>query len=295
MQDNAPPISDALRRDLLTAQQNEITEHHIYLRLADREKDPKNAEIMRHIARDERRHYDFFRGYTGADVPPNDTLVRWYLFLSVALGLTFSIKLMERGEERAQVSYDHIAESIPEARRVAEDEDRHEAELIAMIDEERLRYVGSVVLGLNDALVELTGALAGLTLALANVRLIGMAGLITGIAASMSMAASEYLSTKSEQSGQDPTKAAVYTGIAYVFTVVFLIFPYFVLGSYFGALAWTLINAILIIVIFTYYVSVAQDVPFRRRFSEMAGISLGVAALSFFIGFLVREFLGIEV
>lgn len=288
-------LSDVLRSDLRIAQQNEITEHHIYLRLADRQKDPQNAEILRHIAQDERRHHDFFREYTGEDATPNQLRVRWYTLLAAALGLTFSIKLMERGEERAQVSYDRIAESIPEARHVADDEERHEAELIGMIDEERLRYVGSVVLGLNDALVELTGALAGLTLALANVRLIGMAGLITGIAASMSMAASEYLSTKSEQSGQDPTKAAVYTGIAYVFTVLFLIFPYFVLGSYLGALVWTLINAILIIVIFTYYVSVAQDVPFRRRFLEMAGISLGVAALSFFIGFLVREFLGIEV
>ena len=295
MPDDAAPLSDALRSDLLKAQGNEITEHHIYLRLADREKDPKNAEVLRHIARDERRHYDFFRRHTGADVVPNWTQVRWYVFLAAAFGLTFSIKLMERGEERAQVSYDRIAEALPEDRGVADDEEAHEAQLIGMIDEERLRYVGSVVLGLNDALVELTGALAGFTLALANVRLIGMAGLITGIAASLSMAASEYLSTKSEQSEQDPTKAAVYTGIAYVFTVLFLIFPYFVLGSYLAALAWTLLNAILVIVVFTYYVSVAQDVPFRRRFTEMAGISLGVAALSFFIGFLVREFLGIEV
>lgn len=295
MPNDVAPLSDALRADLMLAQRNEITEHHIYLRLADREKDPKNAEVLRHIAHDEQRHYGFFRRYTGQDVAPNQALVRWYVFLAAVLGLTFSIKLMERGEERAQISYDHIAEAIPEARRVAADEDAHEAELIAMIDEERLRYVGSMVLGLNDALVELTGALAGLTLALANVRLIGMAGLITGIAASMSMAASEYLSTKSEQSEQDPTKAAVYTGIAYVFTVLFLIFPYFVLSNYLVALAWTLLNAILIIVIFTYYVSVAQDVPFRRRFTEMAGISLGVAALSFAIGFLVREFLGIEV
>lgn len=295
MPENVMSISDALRADLLAAQGNEITEHHIYLRLADRERDPKNAEVLRHIAQDERRHYDYFRTLTGQDVAPRAGMVRWYVFLAVAFGLTFSVKLMERGEARAQAAYGRIAGAFPEAGRIAEDEEVHENQLIGMIDEERLRYVGSVVLGLNDALVELTGALAGFTLALANVRLIGMAGLITGIAASLSMAASEYLSTKSEQGGQDPTKSAIYTGIAYVFTVLFLIFPYFVLGSYLLALAWTLLNAIVVIVVFTYYVSVAQDVPFRRRFLEMAGISLGVAALSFFIGFLVREFLGIEV
>jgi VIT1/CCC1 family predicted Fe2+/Mn2+ transporter len=47
--------------------------------------------------------------------------------------------------------------------------------------------------------VELTGALSGLTLAFRNTRLIAMAGLITGIAASLSMAGSEYLATKSEE------------------------------------------------------------------------------------------------
>ena len=94
---------------------------------------------------------------------------------------------------------------------------------------------------------------------------------------------------------RDPAKSAVYTGLAYVFTVLFLIFPYFVLGGYLAALVWTLLNAIIVIVVFTYYVSVAQEVPFRRRFAEMAGISLGVAALSFLIGYLVRTVLGIEV
>ena len=46
-----------------------------------------------------------------------------------------------------------------------------------MLDEERLRYIGSVVLGLNDALIELTGALAGLTLALQNTQLNLLLGL----------------------------------------------------------------------------------------------------------------------
>lgn len=83
-----------------------------------------------------------------------------------------------------------------------------------------------MVLGLNDALVELTGVLAGLTLALQNTRLVAMTGFITGIAASLSMSASEYLSAKSEEGPQDPLKASIYTGSAYVLTVLFLIFPY---------------------------------------------------------------------
>ena len=42
----------------------------------------------------------------------------------------------------------------------------NESALLQLLDEEKLRYTGSIVLGLNDVLVELTGALAGLTLAL---------------------------------------------------------------------------------------------------------------------------------
>ena len=69
-------------------------------------------------------------------------------------------------------------------------EQEHEAALIELIDEERLRYISSMVLGLNDALVELTGALAGFTFALGNTTTIAMAGFITGSAATLSMAAS---------------------------------------------------------------------------------------------------------
>ena len=161
-----------------------------------------------------------------------------------------------------------------------------------MLDEERLRYVGSVVLGLNDALVELTGALAGLTLAFQNTRLIALSGLITGISASVSMAASEYLSTRTEKTEKNPIRAAVYTGIAYVITVALLILPYLLLQNYLVCLAITLATAVLIIAVFNYYISVARGESFRRRFLEMAGVSLAVASLSFVVGFLIRQIPG---
>jgi VIT1/CCC1 family predicted Fe2+/Mn2+ transporter len=202
---------------------------------------------------------------------------------------------MEKGEGDTQVVYRGISAFVPDAEQIAEDEDEHEKQLINLIDEERLTYIGSMVLGLNDALVELTGALAGLTLALQHTRLITMTGFITGIAASFSMAASEYLSTKSEEGSRDPLKAAVYTGSAYVLTVLFLIFPYLLFVNYYFCLGFTLFNAILVILIFTFYISVAKEIPFRERFIEMASISLGIAALTFIIGLLVRMFMDVEI
>ena len=288
-------LSPRVREIVLASQCNEMTEYLIYDRLSRLVKDEHNRDVLARIAKDEHAHYAFWAQQSGEEVAPSRTKVWWYVTIARLFGFTFAIKLMERGEEQAQDVYASIADKIPGAEQVAADEDRHETELIAMLDEELLQYVGSMVLGLNDALVELTGALAGLTLALRNTRVIGMAGLITGIAASLSMAASEYLSTQSEESEQDPLKASLYTGVAYVFTVILLIVPFFVASHYLVALGWTALNAVLVILVFTFYVSVARDLPFKRRFAEMAGISLGVAALSFVIGYVVRELLGIEI
>jgi len=213
----------------------------------------------------------------------------------VIFGFTFGIKLMERGEENAQENYASISNTIPEAVKFQHEEDVHEEQLINMLDEERLRYAGSIVLGLNDALVELTGALAGLTLALQDVKLIALSGLITGIAASMSMAASEYLSTRSEDTSKHPVRAAIYTGIAYIMTVALLVLPYLLFENYILDLIITLITAVLIIAVFNYYISVAKGESFRARFLEMAGLSLGVAIISFVIGYFIRQWLGIEV
>lgn len=288
-------LTEKERRLLLVYQKNEITEHHIYTRLARVVKPHGNQQILERIAADELRHYHYWRKHTRQDVKPDRLKIWKYCLISRVLGFTFGIKLMERGEEGAQDNYAQISDTIQEAEEIAREEGEHEEALIALLDEERLRYTGSIVLGLNDALVELTGALAGLTFALQDTKLIALTGTITGIAAALSMAASEYLSTKSEETTKDPFKASIYTGIAYVVTVLVLILPYLVLENYYVCLGCTLVAAILVIGFFNYYIAVAKDVPFRQRFLEMTGLSLSVAALSFGIGVVMRTVFGIDV
>ncbi len=280
---------------ILKAQKNEITEFHIYKKLSRKVKNRENADILSVIADDELRHYTFWKGHTGKEVRPNRFKVFKFFWIARLFGITFGIKLMEKGEEQAQVNYGEIAKIIPEADEIIRDEDDHEKKLIGMLEEEHLKYVGSVVLGLNDALVELTGTLAGLSFALQNTRLVALAGLITGIAASLSMAASEFLSARHGESDENPLRSSLYTGTAYIFTVVALISPFLIFQNYLVCLGVTLFNAVLIILIFNFYVSVAKDLPFRSRFLEMFSISMGVAALSFGIGWLIRIFLGVEV
>lgn len=283
------------RRTFLVYQQDELTEHHIYTRLARTIRSPENRAVLERIAADELRHSRYWGRLTGQEVRPNWFKVRFYTLVGRILGITFAVKLMERGEEGAQDNYARMEGVVPDVEAIVRDEKAHEEALLAMLDEERLRYTGSIVLGLNDALVELTGALAGLTLALQNTRLVAMTGAITGIAAALSMAASEYLSTKAEGDGREPGKAALYTGTAYIFTVLVLILPYLLLNNPYLCLTATLAVAVSIIAFFTYYISVARDLPFRRRFLEMAGLSLAVAAVSFGIGVLMRTVFGIEV
>jgi len=291
-------LNEAKITELKKAQQDELVGTEVYDRLSKLVKEPHNAKILKQIAEDEKHHANIFKKYTGANIKFNKLRVLFYVFISRIFGLTFGVKLQERGEEAAQKKYTKMLNAIPEMEEIIEAEEKHEAELINLINEERLSYMSSIVLGLNDALVELTGALAGFTLSIQNSKIIALMGLITGISASLSMAASEYLSTKSESDPkiqQRAAKSALYTGIAYISTVIALVIPYFLMDHYIASLITTIIIAITIIFIFNFYISVANDYNFKRRFIEMAAISIGVATLSFIIGYLVKIFLGFEI
>jgi vacuolar iron transporter family protein len=287
-------IPEKIMARIREAQRSEITEYHIYSGLARIQKRADNRKLLQRIADDEKRHYDFWRSVTGSDMKPRRGRVWYFYWIARILGITFGIKLMERGEGCAAVSYGALGKYVPKSKQISREESAHERELIGLISEEKLVYVGSIVLGLNDALIELTGTLAGLTLALRNTRVIALAGLITGIAAAFSMAASDYLSTKAEGNTENALKSSVYTGITYLATVMLLIMPYLIIGNYFICLALTLGIAVTIIFLFNYYISVAKDYPFRKRFFEMAALSLGIAGLSFVIGYCMRLFLGVD-
>lgn len=280
-------------------QKGEINGYHIYMCLSNRIKDEHNKTVLKAIAIEERNHYDIFKSFTNEDIKYNRFLV--FLFTTIArlFGLTFGVKLLERGEKKDIIRLNLLKDTIPGIDRVIKDEEKHEASLINMLNEEGLSYMSSVVLGLNDALVELTGALAGFTLSIQHSRTIALLGLITGISASLSMAASEYLATKTEEeeSNEEKSKAfkaSLYTGSAYIVTVILLIIPFLLFTSYILALGISIAVAIIIIAVFNYYISVAKDYSFKKRFFGMASVSVAVATISFLIGYLVKTFIGVD-
>jgi len=275
-------------------QEQEITGYHLYRSLAKRQKNEENRKLLNSIAEDEMNHYQVFRHLTGVELKPSRWEIFKYSALSFLLGPTFSTRLMEQNEAGDQMTYARLA-YMPEMPAIIADEEKHEKELIGMLTEDKLNYIGSIVLGLNDALVELTGALAGLTFALQDPKLIALTGTITGIAAAFSMGASEYLSTKSEKAdGKHAAKASVFTGLTYILTVVALILPYLLLNNIYISLGLTLSIALLIIAAFNFYYSIVKDEKFTSRFLEMASLSMGVALLSFGVGLILRKFLGVN-
>ena len=289
-------ISQESLKVIKKMQQNELTESVIYAQISKFAKGDENKKTLLRLADEEKAHYEIWKNYTGIEMKPQKAKVKKYTLMARVFGFTFAVKMMEKGEEIAQDTYAKLIEDVPESEQIKNQEEEHEQSLLEMLDEERLQYVGSMVLGLNDALVELAGSLAGFTFALQNSRLVALSGLIVGISATFSMASSEFLSAKSE-GRSDALKSCSYTGIAYLITVVLLILPYLLFSpdQYVAALVCMLLIIVAIIAGFTYYTSVAKDQPFKSRFWEMALISIGVAVISFGVGLLAKKFLGVDV
>ena len=214
-------MEDDRRARLLKLQRMEATEAEVYRRLARMQKDQVNRSILEGISLEEERHEAVIAGMTGEKVRPDMRKVRRQIMLARLFGFTFSVKMMEATEQDAAAEYRELG--LDE---IAEEEEAHEENMIGMLDEERLRYSGSVVLGMSDALVELTGALAGLTFALQSLNLVALAGLVTGVSAAFSMGASEYLSSRAEKKSESAVKAAFFTWISYLITVLLLVSPY---------------------------------------------------------------------
>lgn len=274
---------------------SEITEHEFYSRLSKREKKENNRKLLRHLSEVELTHYHFWGKYSKEEFRPNLFKVYFYLLIVKCLGLTFGIRLMERNQRKIKRLYHELSYHIEGLDFIIKDENEHERIHINEIEEERLRFIGSIVLGLNDALVEFTGTIAGLTFALGGAYLVGIAGIIAGVAASLSMASSEYLSTKQESNHKEALMAAGYTGGAYILTIIFMLFPYFLISNIYICLSLMLTIVVFIIFAFNFYISVAKCQKFVRKFIEMVTISLGVAGISFVIGLLVRLFLGVDI
>lgn len=285
---NSNITDKAILKDLISRQKSEMTGYRIYMWLSAHGKNPQHRVTLKRMAQEEERHYYLLADYTGVYPEANPFRVLFYIGVCRLFGLTFGIKLQENEEGDSVAAYNRYKDTYPGIAGIAIQEEEHEEELKSMIKGKNLSFISAVVLGMNDALVELTGALAGFTLALQDTGQIALMGGITGIAAAMSMAASEYLSVKAEQGTHVAVKAAVYTGVSYIITVILLVLPFFILSGALTALAVTITVAVSTIAVFNFYYSVVKGDKFKKRFVEMLFISFAVIIVSFAISCLLR-------
>lgn len=279
---------------IISAQQRELTNHLIYSHLSHKEKDLGRKNLLKTLSDGELEHYQNLKKQTHRETSANYPKLWWYYLIGWLFGKHFILKLLKQKCPETKQFYHQKKHLISELKNMVHDEEKHEKHLLHLIKEDSLRYAGSVVLGLNDALVELTGALAGYTLALQNTTMIGVIGLITGISAGLSMAASEFQSRRAEAGKYKPIRSAFYTWGAHLTTVIFLILPFFLLESVYLSLGISILFAICVIGIFNFYLSVAKELPFWSRFGQMVLISLSVTVITFAIGYLLKLGLGME-
>ncbi|AOO65204.1 VIT1/CCC1 transporter family protein [Sulfurospirillum halorespirans] len=280
----------------LKQQQNEMDDFTIYSMLSLSDKNKANQTIFRKIAKEEQGHYTYLKTYTHQELQPRRYVVLFYLFLSKIVGISFTLKFLEGREEGAKAFYKELILTDPKAQEIYEQEIHHEIELIDMLHDKKLFYAGAIVLGMNDALVELTGTLSGIALAFDKSVVVGVTGLIMGIAASLSMAGSAYLESK-ENVGDDvnPLTYSLYTGVSYILTTAILVAPFFIFEKISIAIVWMFGSALVAIFLYNFYICVAKDLSFWKRVREMSYITFGVALISFGIGYVVKHYFGIEI
>lgn len=272
----------------------------VYKELLKIETSAEFKKILTSLIKHEQEHFEFWKNLSEQkDFSVSPFTIWFFKNTRKLLGLTFTARLLEKHEKEAILNYQEFLKTAQgdtkkKVEEILDNEIEDEKWLISQIKEEQVEFLSSIILGLNDGLIELTGALVGFSFAFANHGLVALTGLITGIAASMSMAASAYMQARHEE-GKDAKKAGIYTGISYITVVLLLITPFFIFNNIYHALFTMFSIVITIILAISYYSATLFDRSFKKQFGEMFIFSVVVALVSFGIGLLFRNLTGISI
>ena len=280
---------------------DEFTDFTLYERLSKTVPETSPfAGNLRHLSATEHKHYEFWRKYVPEQEPRLDNFkVSWVSFLRRVFGLTFASRYLDRHEADVVREYRELEGIIPQADKAAfeemmADEQDHEKEFAQKIESAAISYISFVVLGLADALVEITGIHAGSLGIYNKTEFAGLAGVIAGAAASLAMASAAFAQAKQGFKGS-ARLSAVYTGVSYFITAIILAAPYFLTASMVYALSASLLLAVVILTLVTYYSTVISGKPFFRDFIEILAIMFGVTVVLYVFGSFVGTSTGIRI
>src|SRR5690349_7765745 len=221
------------------------------------------------------------------------------VLLRLILGLTFTLKLLERHEGKLHERYRKLSEYIPPAdmarfQVMMDSEEKQEDLLIGQIKENRVKYMSFIVLGLADAVVEISGIHARSHGIYGRTALAGLAGIIAGMAASIAMGTAAYAQAKHGIQGSAKS-SAIYTGGSCLITAIFLALPYFLTGNMAGGVGTSLVIGVIVVVTISFYDTGISARTFKRQFGEIAGIMLDASLAVFAIGTFVGQYLAVRI
>ena len=282
--------------------QHEWSDYTLYDRLSKTvAADSPFAEVLKKLSSTEHGHYEFWLKYVPGEEPKLARLkMYWILFLRRFLGLTFATRYLDRHEENVVKEYQGLADLIPASDKEAfdamvADEMEHEKAFALEAESSAVRYIAFVVLGLADALVEISGIHAGWLGLFEKTEIAGLAGIIAGGAASMAMASAAFAQAKQGFQGS-ARLSAIYTGVSYFITAIILATPYFLTPNMIVALGSSLTLAVIILAVTTWYSVVIQEKHFFKDFLEILLILFATTIIVFALGAIVSaEFPGIKI
>jgi VIT1/CCC1 family predicted Fe2+/Mn2+ transporter len=294
------PRSKKLYEIALRESADELTDYTVYKHLSTIGKDRRIRLVFSKLAAIEHRHYNFWKKYCpNVEARPNALTANFVLLIRRILGPSFLIKYLEGSEIGAIKRYEAMRPLIPKRDRkafeaIVKDEEEHERAFADKVQQSYIRYISFIVLGLADALVEVAGIHAGSLGIYNSTFLTGLAGIIAGAAASLSMASASFAQAKQGFEGS-ASKAAAYTGGSYFIGAVILASPYFFTSNPITAIITSLALGMLMIALVSWYNSVMSESSLKKDFSELAGIMLGTTIVLFVMGFVIRHVFGISI
>ncbi|WP_198002053.1 VIT1/CCC1 transporter family protein [Caldivirga maquilingensis] len=187
---------------------DELTDYYVYSTLARVERNKDRRSALMEIASTELRHAKYWEararelGLSVGEFKVPWLKIIFYLTLRLLFGLAVVIRLREREEDEAIVRYVNARDVVkdPALDEIIKDEVIHEDYFIeeATKMSERFNNIRDFIYGMSDGLVEVMAALAGLVPVVVNPLLIAMAGLIVGVAGTISMSIGAYMSVKAQ-------------------------------------------------------------------------------------------------
>jgi VIT1/CCC1 family predicted Fe2+/Mn2+ transporter len=279
---------------------DEYIDHRVYSYLAKLEKNEERKKILENFGKMEHEHYIFWKSLMKKEMK-NSSLdnirIKLFILFKYIFGLIFTIKLMEKNEKRVIEEYKKLlnkfeGETKQKLELIIKDEIEHENFWMNQIKDETTRYLGFIILGLADAIIEITGVHAGFLGVTASTIIAGIAGLVVGISASLAMASAAYLQAKQDE-GSNPRISAIYTGVFYILAAVALATPYFMTHDMLVAFLSSLVIAVMLIGFFNFYSSVIFERKFAKEFLTSTTIILVTASISFIVGEILGNIFGI--